>query len=136
VSAFSFIGAIGFIVAANVSPMAYKTRYGMLIMGLSGSFATVPPLLGWITSNVFSTAAVGLAIAINVSLGAGFGQIGGVWIYKDSEKLNGYPSGHWTNASMLLFMGVTSILLRFYYVHQNKRMLREANGMPVRLFKL
>ena len=136
VAVFSLIGAIGFIVSASVSPMAYKTRYGMLIMALSGAFATIPPLLGWITSNVFSTAAVGLAIAINVSLGAGFGQIGGVWIYKDTEKLKGFPSGHWTNAAMLLFMAVSSILLRFYYVHQNKRMLREANGMPVRLFKL
>jgi hypothetical protein len=136
VCAFSLIGAVGYIVSATAPATDFKTRYGMLIMALAGAFATIPPLLGWLTSNLFSTASVGLAVAINVSLGAGFGQIGSVWIYKDAEKKRGYPSGHWTNAAMLLFMAVTSLLLRFYYVQQNKRILREANGMPARLFKL
>lgn len=134
-AAFGIIGALGYIISAVLPVDAYKTRYGMLILALSGSFATIPPLLGWLTSNLFTTASVGLAIAINVSLGAGFGQIGGVWIYKDSEKSKGYPSGHWTNAAMLLFLSAGCLLLRLYYGIQNKRLVKESNGRPVRLYK-
>lgn len=93
-------------------------------------------MLGWLTSNVWSTAAVGLAIALNVSIGAGFGQIPGVWIYKAEEKERGYPTGHWTNASLLIFVSAGCALLRVYYGWRNKKLIREANGSPVRLFKL
>lgn len=130
------IGALGFIVSAVLPAEAFLSRYGCLIIALSGSFATIPPQLGLLTSNVVSTASVGLAIAINVSLGAGFGQIGGIWIYKEEEKTRGYPSGHWTNAAMMLVVAVSAIGLRVYYGQVNKRLLREANGLPVRLYKL
>lgn len=130
------IGALGYIVSAVLPADAFLSRYGCLIMALSGAFATIPPQLGWLTSNVVSTASVGLAIAINVSLGAGFGQIGGIWIYKEEEKARGYPLGHWTNAAMMLVVAVCALGLRIYYGQVNKRLLREANGLPVRLYKL
>ena len=57
------------------------------------SYSCIPPMLGWLTSNLFTTASVGLAIALNVSIGAGIGQIPGVWIYKADEKATGYPTG-------------------------------------------
>ena len=38
---------------------------------------------------------MGLAIALNVSMGAP-GQIVGVWIYTADEVEKGYPTGHWT----------------------------------------
>lgn len=130
------MGAIGYIVSAVLPPDAYLSRYGCFIIALSGSFATIPPQLGWLSSNVVSTPAVGLAIAINVSLGAGFGQIGGIWIYKEAEKAKGYPLGHWTNAAMMLVVALSALGLRIYYGLVNKRLLREADGLPVRLYKL
>ena len=130
------IGALGYLVSAILPPEAYLSRYGCLIIALSGAFATIPPQLGWLTSNLASTASVGLAIAINVSLGAGFGQIGGIWIYKEDEKLRGYPSGHYTNFAMMMVVAVSAVGLRIYYGQVNKRLLRDANGLPVRLYKL
>ena len=130
------MGAIGYIVSAVLPPDAYLSRYGCFIIALSGSFATIPPQLGWLTSNVVSTPSIGLAIAINVSLGAGFGQIGGIWIYKEAEQVKGYPIGHWTNAAMMLVVAVSALGLRLYYGLVNKRLLKEADGMPIRLYKL
>ena len=86
------IGAIGFIASATLPPKAYHARYGCLIIAASGAFSCIPPLLGWLSSNLFSTGAVGLAIALNISVGAP-GQITGVWIYKANEAAKGYPTG-------------------------------------------
>jgi len=90
---------------------------------------------------VYSTAAVGLAVAINVSFGAGIGQMPGVWIYKADEAKIGYPTGHWVNAGMLLFVTVGSSALRVFYGWKNKQLLREAeeagrDPKEVRLFRL
>lgn len=89
-------------------------------MAASGSFACIPPLLGWLSSNIRSTAGAGLAIALNVSFGAP-GQIVGVWIYKSNEAKIGYPTGHWTNAALLFFVTAGCILLRLYYGWRNSR---------------
>lgn len=132
------IGATGFIVSAVMPPHAYNVRYGGLIMATAGSFSCIPPLLGWLTSNMFSTAATGLAVAINVSIGGGAGQIPGVFIYKQSEAKKGYPTGHWANAGFLLFVVIVSILLRLFYGWKNKQLAKEAReqGREPRLFKL
>ncbi|KAE8414320.1 major facilitator superfamily domain-containing protein [Aspergillus pseudocaelatus] len=119
-AAFSFIGAMGFLASAVLPPDAYLHRYGCLIVATSGAFACIPPLLGWLSSNLRSTAGTGLAIALNVSVGAP-GQIVGVWIYKANEAKRGYPTGHWTNAALLLFVCVGCLLLRVYYGWRNKR---------------
>lgn len=96
-----------------------QQRYGCLIVASSGAFACIPPLLGWLSSNLHSTAAVGLAIALNISMGAP-GQIVGVWIYKADEKERGYPTGHWTNAALLFFVAVSCLAMNFYYHRKNK----------------
>ncbi|KAK4192336.1 tannase and feruloyl esterase-domain-containing protein [Podospora australis] len=125
VSISALLGAAGFIASALLPPESHSARYGCLILASAGSFSTVPPLLGWLTSNVHSTAAVGLAIAINVSFGAGIGQIPGVWIYKADEKQNGYPTGHWVNGGMLLMVCVGAALLRVFYGKWNKELSRK-----------
>lgn len=132
------VGAIGFIVSAALPPDAYKARYGGLIMATAGSFACIPPMIGWLTTNVFTTASTGLAIAINMSIGGGIGQIPGVWIYKADEKQKGYPTGHWTNAALLLCVSVVSIGLRLFYGWKNKRLREFAESQEVayRYFKL
>ncbi|KAK9851236.1 uncharacterized protein MYU51_010951 [Penicillium brevicompactum] len=117
---FSFIGAMGFLASAVLPASSYLSRYGCLIVAASGSFACIPPLLGWLSSNIRSTAGAGLAIALNVSFGAP-GQIVGVWIYKSNEAKIGYPTGHWTNAALLLFVTAGCILLRLYYRWRNVR---------------
>lgn len=107
-------------------------------MATAGSFACIPPLLGWLTSNIFSTASTGLAIAINVSVGGGLGQIPGVWIYKAGEAKTGYTTGHWTNASFLLLAVVVTLCLRVFYGRKNKALMAQggARGVDVRLYKL
>ncbi|EUC44288.1 hypothetical protein COCMIDRAFT_98527 [Bipolaris oryzae ATCC 44560] len=120
-AALSTIGAIGFLASALLPADAFHARYGCLIIAASGAFSCIPPLLGWLSTNMHSTAATGLAIALNVSWGAP-GQIVGVWIYKANEKKAGYPTGHWTNFAMLMMVAVGCIGLRFYYQWCNKRM--------------
>lgn len=95
-------------------------------------------MLGWLTSNIASTGATGLAIAINVSIGGGLGQIPGVWIYKPDERDEGYPTGHWTNAALLLFVTIVSLGLRVFYGWRNKKLtaIAEREEVEVRLFKL
>ncbi|OJJ46383.1 hypothetical protein ASPZODRAFT_132477 [Penicilliopsis zonata CBS 506.65] len=117
---FAFIGAMGFLASALLPADAYLHRYGCLIVAASGAFACIPPLLGWLSSNLISTAGTGLAIALNVSVGAP-GQIVGVWIYKSDEADKGYPTGHWTNAALLLFVSGGCVLLRGYYGWRNRR---------------
>ncbi|KAH7405632.1 MFS transporter [Phaeosphaeria sp. MPI-PUGE-AT-0046c] len=119
----SSIGAIGFLASALLPADAFHARYGCLIVAASGAFSCIPPLLGWLSSNIHSTSAVGLAIALNVSWGAP-GQIVGVWIYKADEKAKGYPTGHWTNFAMLMMVAVGCLGLRSYYQWRNKRMQR------------
>ncbi|KAI0525398.1 putative MFS transporter [Xylaria bambusicola] len=135
-AAMATIGAIGFLISAALPPDAYLSRYGGLIIAASGAFACIPPLLGWLSSNIFSTASVGMAIALNIGLGGAPGQIVGVFIYKSDEAKKGYPTGHWTNAALLFLVAVGGILLRIYYAWRNKKILRErVDGEEVRLFK-
>ncbi|KAJ5973035.1 uncharacterized protein N7479_002953 [Penicillium vulpinum] len=117
---FSLIGAIGFLASAVLPPDAYAHRYGCLIVATSGAFSCIPPLLGWLSSNLRSTAGIGLAIAMNISFGAP-GQIVGVWIYKSDQAKKGFPTGHWTNAGLLLLASVVCVALRLYYGWLNRR---------------
>jgi hypothetical protein len=135
-AALALMGAIGFMASALLPPDAYLHRYGCLIVASAGAFACIPPMLGWLTSNVYSTASVGLAIAINVSFGAGIGQIPGVWIYKAEERDRGFPTGHWVNAAMLFVVAVGAAGLRVLYGYRNRKLLRESGGQEVRLYKL
>lgn len=134
-AAFALMGAAGFLASALLPAQSYSSRYGCLIVAAAGSFACIPPLLGWLSSNMFSTASVGLAIALNIGLGGAPGQIVGVWIYKADEAKTGYGTGHWTNAGLLLMVVVACVLLRLYYGWRNKRILRANRGGEVRLFK-
>ncbi|KAF9024730.1 major facilitator superfamily transporter [Hymenopellis radicata] len=120
-AALALIGAIGFITSACLEPDAYTKRYGALIIACSGSFACIPPLLGWLSSNMRATSTTGLAVALNISFGAP-GQIVGVWIYKSDEAARGYPTGHWTNAALLLVVVVGCVGLHFLYAGRNKRL--------------
>jgi hypothetical protein len=94
-------------------------------------------MLGWLTSNMWDTAATGLAVALNVSIGAGIGQIPGVWIYKADEATRGYPTGHGVNCAMLFVVATGAVMLRIYYGRKNKQIIRQANGEEEpRLYKL
>ncbi|KAI0005836.1 MFS general substrate transporter [Xylariaceae sp. FL0662B] len=131
------IGAAGFLASAVLPPDAYTSRYGCLIVGTAGAFACIPPMLGWLTSNTWSTPSIGLAVALNVSIGAGLGQIPGVWIYKATEASRGYPTGHGVNCAMLFVVAVGALALRWFYGHRNGRILQEAEeGVVPRLYKL
>ncbi|KUL86347.1 hypothetical protein ZTR_08542 [Talaromyces verruculosus] len=118
----AFIGAMGFLASAVLPADAYLHRYGCLIVACSGAFSCIPPLLGWLSSSLISTAGVGLAIALNISFGAP-GQIVGVWIYKSDQATRGYPTGHWTNAALLLLVSAGCLGLRLYYGWLNRKSL-------------
>jgi hypothetical protein len=118
------LGAIGFLVSAILPPDRYLTRYGCFILACSGSFACIAPLLGWLSGNLHSTSATGLAIALNVSFGAP-GQIVGVWIYRKEEQAGGYPTGHWVNVGMLLLGATASLILRAWYKAENAKIRKE-----------
>ncbi|KAI1487813.1 major facilitator superfamily domain-containing protein [Biscogniauxia mediterranea] len=134
-AALATVGAVGFLASAVLPADAYQARYGCLIVAASGAFACIPPLLGWLSSNIFSTASVGLAIALNIGLGGAPGQIVGVWIYKANEAKAGYPTGHWTNAGLLFMVAVGCVMLRVYYAQRNKKLLRLDSGPNARLFR-
>jgi len=125
--------AIGFLVSAVLPPDSYLARYLMLIIACSGSFACIAPLLGWITGNLHSTSAAGLAIALNVSFGAP-GQIVGVWIFRSEEQARGYPTGHWVNVAMLLLGSACVLGLRWRYMRDNERIRK--GGLEKPLWKL
>lgn len=114
---------------------AYIHRYGCLIVAASGAFACIPPLLGWLSSNMFSTSSAGLAIALNIGLGGAPGQIVGVFTYKPGEAEKGYPTGHWVNAALLFMVAAGCVLLRLYYGWQNARLLRGNSAGEVRNYR-
>ncbi|KAK0461117.1 major facilitator superfamily domain-containing protein [Desarmillaria tabescens] len=148
---FAAIGAVGFIASATLPADAYKvntysvlsvhlklkaclqSRYGMLIIACAGAFSCISPLLGWLSCNMRSTATTGLAVALNISFGAP-GQIVGVWIYKSEEASKGYPTGHWTNAALLIFVSAGCIGLHLLYKSRN-HIIRENNSQEM-LWKL
>ncbi|KAM0325170.1 hypothetical protein ACHAQA_007709 [Verticillium albo-atrum] len=114
------VGAIGFIASATLPATAYTARYVCLIIAACGTFATIPILLGWLSANLRSTSAQGLALALNISFGAP-GQILGVWIYTSNEQARGYPTGHWTNGGLLLMGSVLTAALVALYTYRNRR---------------
>ncbi|KAI1390378.1 MFS general substrate transporter [Hypoxylon trugodes] len=131
------VGAAAFLASAVLPGDDYKGRYACLVIGTAGAFACIPPMLGWLTSNMWSTASIGLAVALNVSIGAGLGQIPGVWIYKASEAKRGYPTGHGVNCAMLFVVAIGAIGLRYYYGRKNRALLNAASdGIAPRLYKL
>ncbi|KAK4124401.1 MFS general substrate transporter [Parathielavia appendiculata] len=135
IATFASIGAVGFMAAALLPPDAYLHRYGCLIVSTAGTFASAPPMLGWLSSNVHTTASVGLAIAISVSLGAGIGSIPGMWIYKAEERDRGFPTGNWVNAGMLFMVAMVAVGLRMFYGYKNRQLVRES-CQEARLYKL
>jgi predicted MFS family arabinose efflux permease len=114
------VGAAGFIASACLPATAYTSRYACLVIAACGTFATIPILLGWLSANLRSTSAQGLALALNISFGAP-GQILGVWIYQASEQKKGYPTGHWINGSLLLLGSVLTGVLVALYTRRNRR---------------
>jgi hypothetical protein len=86
---------------------------------------------------MWSTGSIGLAVALNVSIGAGLGQMPGVWIYKADEAKKGYPTGHGVNAAMLFFVAIGAMCLRYYYCRKNKQAVTAApEGTKPRLYAL
>ncbi|RDX45758.1 MFS transporter [Lentinus brumalis] len=114
------IAGLAFVVEGSVPADAFKLRYGFFVIALSFSFASVPPLLSWLTANLRSTGASTLGVPLNVSIGQ-VGQIMGIYIYKANEA-PGYPTGHYTNAGFLLLGTTLAVGLWIMYVRRNKRL--------------
>lgn len=113
------IAGVCFLLQGALPPTSFKARYGILCIAVSFSFASIPPLLSWLTANLRNTAASTLAVPLNVSVGQ-VGQIIGVYIYKSSEA-PGYPTGHFTNAGFLLEGALVVLVLRYVYLRRNRQ---------------
>jgi O-antigen/teichoic acid export membrane protein len=124
------VGAVGFLASGILPPDSYIARYVCLIIACAGSFACIAPLLGWLSGNLHSTSASGLAIALNVSFG-GPGQIVGVWIYRSDEQDKGYPTGHYVNVGMLLVGAVCVLGLRWWYMRDNEKIRKGRLERPL-----
>ena len=85
-----------------------QARYVCLVISTTFVFAPVPSLLSFLASNTHTTAATGLATALNLTFGGGPGLIIGVWIYPAGQAKTGYRSGNWTNAAFMLAISVVS----------------------------
>ncbi|GJE95953.1 MFS general substrate transporter [Phanerochaete sordida] len=115
------VAGVSFLVQGALPSHAFKARYGMLCVAVSFSFASIPPLLSWLTANLRSTGASTLAVPLNVSIGQ-IGQIVGVYIFKASEA-PGYPTGHFTNAAFLILGSLVVLVLRWIYIRRNAKLL-------------
>ena len=71
--------------AGALPPNAFKARYGLLCLGLSFTFSSIPPSLSWLTANLRSTGAATLAVPLNVAFGQ-LGQIIGRWLFRTYGK--------------------------------------------------
>ena len=97
-----------------------QARYICLVISTTFVFAPVPSLLSFLASNTHTTAATGLATALNLTIGGGPGLTVGVWIYPAREAKTGYRSGNWINAAFMLAISVVAVGLRIYYGRDNR----------------
>ncbi|PSR97095.1 hypothetical protein PHLCEN_2v4376 [Hermanssonia centrifuga] len=72
------IAGVSFLVQGALPLDAFKARYGLLCVSVSFAFASVAPVLSWLTANLRSTGATTLAVPLNISTGQ-FGQIIGTF---------------------------------------------------------
>lgn len=112
------VATVTFLVEALLPDKAFKARYGVLVIATTAAFAGFPPSLGWLSSNLHTTGAAGLAVGLALSF-AGPGQIIGVWIYKANES-PGYFTGHMVNFAVLCFGMCIFVGLRWLYSRRNK----------------
>ncbi|EIN14540.1 MFS general substrate transporter [Punctularia strigosozonata HHB-11173 SS5] len=128
----SLIASISFLLLAALDGDRFKARYGLLVIATTFSFACIPPLLGWLSSNLRGTTSVTLGVPLNISAGA-IGQIVGVWIYKSNEK-PAFKTGNYTNFAFLLMTSALCGVLTVQYRRRNQEIIR--NGSDQRLWVL
>lgn len=123
----STIGGIGWLTAGLLPAHAYTKRYGALILCACGAFPSAAPLSSWVTCNVPSIAAVGLAAALNNSA-AGASQIIAQWIWRAQEKERGYPTGNFVCAACSFMTVAMAVGLRLMYGKMNRDGVRDSSG--------
>lgn len=131
----ALVGAASFAASAAAGIRgAVRRAHG----GDGGRVFVHPAAAGVADVNVAGTASTGLAIAINISIGAGLSQLPGLWIYRPGKATRGYPTGHGTNAGFMLVAAALALGLRVFYGRRNGRLAAEAarRGTAARLYKL
>ncbi|KAK0196369.1 major facilitator superfamily domain-containing protein [Armillaria mellea] len=113
-----FSGGVSFFIQGVLPPTSVKARYAMFCIGTMSVFASMPLLMIWLTENLRDTHAMTLAIPMYGTFGSLLGQITGIFIYKPSEA-PGYPTGHYTNGSLLLLGALCAGALRVIYTRSN-----------------
>ncbi|KAI8801780.1 major facilitator superfamily domain-containing protein [Cladochytrium replicatum] len=112
------LGSISFWLLAFIRNTA--AQYALTILCAMGIYPSVPPILSWVSNNVTGSTGAGVALAMVV----GFGNIGGAiagQVYKSSDAVNFYQTGHIVNGSLTIVGICLTIAQRMYLVHLNKK---------------
>lgn len=123
----SIVGGVGWLTAGLLPADAYAQRYGCLCLAASGAFPAAPSLTNWVTCNTPSFLTLPLAIALNNSC-AGIGQIISQWIWRSSERSQGYPTGNFVCAGCSFLVAIIATGLRIWYGIMNKRETLDTRG--------
>ncbi|KAJ5292106.1 hypothetical protein N7478_001357 [Penicillium angulare] len=123
------IGSGAAFLATTLLPVtAYRKKYACLIISCCGVFSNIAPLTSWVICNMPSPRVVGLAAALNNAM-VGIGSIIALWIWKDSEKSTGYPTGNSVCAACSFVTAVVAFGLRWTYTRMNRMNILDTTGI-------
>ncbi|KAL5594030.1 hypothetical protein BROUX41_001082 [Berkeleyomyces rouxiae] len=113
------VGAVGFLFLGSLPVKNIAGRYIALMLAATGSFATFPILLAWLSMNMPSTPTLGFALGLNVAIGAP-AQLLGAHIYSTSNFVSQQIWGHGINSLCLSVAAVLSVWLSWIYARRNR----------------
>ncbi|OQD85593.1 hypothetical protein PENSOL_c097G05563 [Penicillium solitum] len=123
------IGSGAAFLATTLLPLtAYRVKYACLIISCCGVFSNIAPLTSWVICNMPSPRVVGLAAALNNAM-VGIGSTFALWIWKDSEKATGYPTGNIVCAACSFLTAVLAFGLRWTYTRMNRMNTLDSAGI-------
>lgn len=125
----SMLGAMGWLTSGCLPSHAYLARYGCLVLASAGAFPCVAPLSAWVSGNSPSIGTVALTIGLNNSA-IGVGQVIAQWIWKDSERAIGYPTGNFVCAACGIAVSALCVALRWWYGRMNREKTPDSTGSP------
>jgi hypothetical protein len=109
---------VGFAILAGTDNNAVK--YFACFLVVSGIYPNVPQGVAWNGNNIGGSVKRGVGIAMHV----GWGNLGGAvagFVYRNSDKVNGYMSGHVTLVGTTTMSCILSIFMTLYLRRENKR---------------
>ncbi|CAN6632332.1 thiamine pathway transporter Thi73p [Trichomonascus vanleenenianus] len=117
------VGAVGFLILALCDNVG--ARYFAVYLATAGVFPCVPVLIAWVGNNQRSDTARGMGFVILQAIGQ-CGPLLGTRIFPASDAPH-YRKGLWISFGFLCLVCALGLILRFYYIWENKK-LDEKHG--------